>query len=117
MLLIVGCVGVFLVRRDRLAIGRLHQSGARRRGATHRGSKLASWIGWIASLAILVVIGLAMIPFSNPEEIAFGMPKLLVGLQWSTLAIIALVAAAFLCSLVAWAHGYGACRDDCTTPG
>ncbi len=104
--LMVACVAVLLsaVIGWPLAafINRGHGGAAQRTA----GSKLASWIGWLASLAILVVIGLAMIPFSNPEQIAFGMPNLLVGLQWSTLAIIALVAAAFLCSLVAWARGY-----------
>ena len=106
LLLILGCVGILLsaVIGWPLAafINRGHGGAAQRTA----GSKLASWIGWLASLAILVVIGLAMIPFANPDDLAFGMPDLLVGLQWSTLAIIALVAAAFLCSLVAWARGY-----------
>ncbi|MGD9723517.1 MAG: serine hydrolase [Pirellulales bacterium] len=70
------------------------------------GSKFASWLAWLTSLAALVVIGLAMIPFSDPEQIGFGMPPLLRGLLLSTIALAALVCGVLVCSIVAWARHY-----------
>ena len=70
------------------------------------GSNLASWLGWITSLAILIVIGLAMIPFSDPLEIAFGVPPILRGLLWSTWLIVALVVGVLACTIVAWRNQY-----------
>ncbi len=67
---------------------------------------MASWLGWIASLTVLVIIGLAMIPFSDPEQIAYGVPPLLQGLLGSTWLIVALVVGLLLCTIVAWRNHY-----------
>jgi len=104
--LIVACVAIFVsaVLGWPLAafISRGHGQSLQRSA----GSKVATWLAWLTSLTALVVIGLAMIPFSDPEEIVFGIPPLLTGLLLATPAIAALVAGVFVCSIVAWAKRY-----------
>ena len=104
--LLLACVGVFasVVIGWPLAafINRGHGAVATRT----RGSKVASWLAWLTSLAILIVIALALIPFSNPTDIAYGVPRLLTGLVWSTLGIAALVAAVAVCTFIAWKNHY-----------
>ncbi len=107
LLLIVGCVGVFasavigwplaafITRGSHGAVGR-HASG----------SRAASWLGWITSLFILVILGLAMIPFSDSQEIAYGVPPLLNALIWTTPLIVALVVGAAVCAALSWKDHY-----------
>jgi hypothetical protein len=71
-----------------------------------RGSKLATWLAWITCLAILVLVGLSMIPFADADEIAYGVPPLLDALLWCTPLIVVLVAAVALCTIAAWAKRY-----------
>ncbi len=106
LLLIAACVAVFAsaVIGWPLAsfIGRGDSQTLSRTG----GSKFASWIGWLTSLAALVAIGLAMIPLGNPNEIGYGIPPLFHGLLLATPAIAVLTLGVFLCWIVAWAKSY-----------
>ena len=103
--LIAACVAVFVSAVIGWPLGAFIARGNPATRRT-RGSNLASWLGWITSLAILVILGLAMIPFSNPEEITYGVPALLQGLLWSNLLIVALVVALLACTIAAWRNGY-----------
>ena len=104
--ILVACVGVFasaLVGWPWAAfINHGHGQAAQRTA----GSRFASWLAWVASLASLVVIALAMIPFSDPDQITYGVPPLLTGLLLATPAIAVLVAGILVCTLVAWARSY-----------
>ncbi len=70
------------------------------------GSRFASWLGWLTCLTALAILGLAMIPFSNPSQIGYGVPPLLKGLLLATPALAALVAGVLVCTILVWSRRY-----------
>lgn len=70
------------------------------------GAALASWIGWLMSVTILIALSVAMVPLSHSEELIYGVPPLLTALLWSTPVIAGLVGLMSLCTLIAWARGW-----------
>jgi hypothetical protein len=104
--LVVACVAVFLSALVGWPLAAFINRGHAQAAQRTLGSMLASWLGWLASLASLVVIGLAMIPFNDTQEIAYGVPPLLTGLLWSTLVIAVLVAGVLVATIVAWTRHY-----------
>jgi CubicO group peptidase (beta-lactamase class C family) len=70
------------------------------------GSRAASLVGWLAAVLALTVIGLALIPFMDAEEFAYGVPALMNALLWSTPVVTALVLATLAGAVAAWRFGY-----------
>jgi hypothetical protein len=70
------------------------------------GSRRASWLAWLTCLAVLVLVGLGLIPLSDPQEIAYGVPPLVAGILWAMPVVAALAAVVGLCTLIAWGKGY-----------
>ena len=106
------CVAIFLtaaigwpviafVTRDKPASPQ-GDSAARSSG----GSRAATLIGWLMAVAAITVIGLALIPFADAEEFAYGVPPLMAGLLWSTPIVTALVVATAIGAIMAWRSGY-----------
>ena len=106
LVLIGSCVAILLSAVIGWPLAAFINRGHAQTAQRTAGSRFATWFAWLTSLAILVVLGLGMIPFSDPEEIGYGMPPLLSGLLLASPVLAALVAGVFVCSLVAWARGY-----------
>ncbi len=70
------------------------------------GSRFASWLGWFTCLMALVILGLAMIPLGNPNQIGYGVPPLLTGLLMATPVLAALVAGVLVCTIIVWSRHY-----------
>jgi CubicO group peptidase (beta-lactamase class C family) len=88
------------------AIAFVTREARRAAPAPTRGPARASCLAWLACLLMVAIVGLSMIPFADPEELAFGIPKLLKGLLWCTPIVALLVAAMFFWTLVAWKNHY-----------
>jgi hypothetical protein len=74
--------------------------------ARSAGSRFAGWLAWLTCLAALAILGLAMIPFNNPSQIAYGVPPLLTGLLLATPVLAALVAGVLVCTIIVWSRRY-----------
>ncbi len=102
--LLVGCLVVFLTALVGWPLAAFINWGhAPERTAV---AKFASWLAWLTCLALLAVAGVGAVLFSDPEQIAFGMPPMLTGLVLSTPVVAGLVGAVLLCTLVAWIKSY-----------
>ena len=69
-------------------------------------SRLASWLAWITSVTALVWMAAAGFVLSDPDELAYGVPPLVVAMLWATPVIAGLVAVVLLCALVSWLRAY-----------
>ncbi len=99
-----GCIGVFLSATVGWPLAAFINRG--HAGERRLGAKFASWLAWLTCLAILAVVGFGLILFSDPEQIAFGMPSMLTGLVLSTPVVAVFVVGVLVCTLVAWIRGY-----------
>jgi len=107
LLLLVGCVGVFASAVIGWPLAAFIARGSYGAVGRHApGSRAASWLGWVTSLFILAIVGLALIPFSDSQEIAYGVPPLLNALVWSTPLVVALVVGVALCAVLSWKDHY-----------
>jgi CubicO group peptidase (beta-lactamase class C family) len=70
------------------------------------GSRLASWLAWLASLGALAWLASALYLTKEPDELVYGMSPQLNAVLWTTPLIAALVAVVLLLALVAWLRGY-----------
>ena len=73
---------------------------------TSFGSRLASWLAWLASLVALTWLAMSLYLMREPDELVYGMSPQLDALLWATPLIAGLVAVVLLCALVAWLRGY-----------
>jgi hypothetical protein len=107
LVLLVGCMGMFASAVIGWPLAAFITRGSHGTVGRHLpGSRAASWLGWITSLFILAVVGLAMIPFSDAQEIAYGVPPLLNALVWTTPLIVALVIGLAVCATLSWKDHY-----------
>jgi hypothetical protein len=69
-------------------------------------SRMASWFGWLASLAALVWMGTTVYVLRDPNELAFGTTREVEALLWLAPVVAGLVALVALGTLGAWIRGY-----------
>jgi hypothetical protein len=69
-------------------------------------SRMASWFGWLMSLAALAWMAATAYVLRDPNELAFGMTREVQSLLWASPVIAGLVALVALGALAAWIRGY-----------
>jgi hypothetical protein len=70
------------------------------------GSRFASAMAWIMSLAALAWFASVVLLVGDPGELVFGLSPAVEWLLWAAPVLAALVAVVVLCTLVAWLRGY-----------
>jgi CubicO group peptidase (beta-lactamase class C family) len=70
------------------------------------GSRAASWIGWIACLAIVSWVVGFVIAMIKPDELVYGMPPALEALLRVSPVLAMLAACVLVCALIAWKNQY-----------
>lgn len=69
-----------------------------------RGSRVATGLAWLGCLAVLMWLGMGVVP--DPGDVVFGMPTEYDVLVLSTPVIAAIAGLVLLAALVAWKNGY-----------
>ena len=70
------------------------------------GSHVASWIAWLACLAIVAWVVTFLIAMIDPRELTYGMSPTLDVLLRVSPVLAALAACLLVCALIAWKNHY-----------
>jgi hypothetical protein len=101
--LIVGCIALCISGLVGWPVVAIATRGTHPQTAGPRRARL---LGWITCLLIVALVGLGMIPLSNPEELGFAVTPLVAALLWCMPLLALLVAGMLVCTALAWKDHY-----------
>ena len=100
------CAGLFLSAIIGWPLSAFVSRGSPSRGNRSAVSFIVSLWGWATCVAIVALVGVSMVPLSEPEEIAYGIPPLVARLLSATPVAAGLVGVMLLLTFVAWRNRY-----------